>query len=311
MADTGEWHDLFSKFDAPTEETAIPATDPDNTCCAHCGSRDVVMDDCMFVCTSCNTVHERFIDPGAEWRFFNDGKQKDPSRCGMPVSDLMPEASMSTFIGMPTSYKNYRQMAQISRYQMWQSMPYRERSLFHAIDHLTVKAVNSGISQSIIDEAKVLFKRITDMHLSRGENRVGLLASSIYVACKNNSVPRDAKEIADIFSIDSEVVTRNCKRFQEVLQLRLPASVPTDYVMRFSSQLQLPQDLQAKSVALVTEIERAELMPNWSPQSIVAGCIFAVAQSIGYKLSKRDVAKVCGVSEVTVNKCYNFLIGNK
>lgn len=304
-ADNPDWTALFDNFNDVPAAHLTPCEDR----CIHCGSSDIVLDDSMYICTGCNTVQERFIDQGAEWRFFQDGKQKDPSRCGMPVNDLLPEASMSTFIGMPTSSKNYRQMAQISRYQMWHSMPYRERTLFHAIDHLTVRAVNGGITQSIIDEAKVLYKRITEMQLSRGENRVGLLASSIYVACKNNGVPRSAKEIAAMFSIDTGVITRNCKRFQEAMQLRLPASTPSHYVMRFSSQLHLTPELQAKCAELVEEVERCGMLAQCSPPSIVAGCIYVLANASGVKLSKREVSEVCGVSEVTINKCQKQLLG--
>ena len=300
-----EWDEVLRSF-AGMKAAATEKKEEDR--CVHCGSDDVTLDDSIYICARCRTVQERFIDPGAEWRFFSDSRQKDPSRCGMPINDLMPEASMSTFIGMPTSSKNYREMAQISRYQMWHAMPYRERSLFHAIDHLTVRAVNGGVTQSIIDEAKVLFKRITEMRLSRGENRIGLLASSIYVACKNNGVPRSAKEIAAMFSIDTAVITRNCKRFQEAMHLRLPASSPGDYVMRFCSQLQLPPELQTQCAALVAEVERSGTLGHCSPPSIVAGCIYVLAQAAGLRLSKREVSEVCGVSEVTINKCQKQLL---
>lgn len=284
--------------------------------CGHCKSTEVIVHDAAYVCATCNAILGRFIDQGAEWRTFagsENAKQRDPSRCGLPVNELMPQGSMSTFVGTGGGGRgNYRDLARISKYQLWGAMPYRERSLFHAIDQLTVKAVNSGISQAIIDEAKVLYKRLTENCVSRGENRSGLLASSVYVACKNNKVPRSAKEIAVMFGIDAAIITRNCKKFQEVMHLRLCSSSPNDFVMRFCTHLKLSESVQRACIELVDTVQKQELMRGSSPPSVVAGCIAFLVGTMnngGSKdvVSKKDVAEVCGVSEVTIAKCIKKL----
>ncbi|KAG2424890.1 hypothetical protein HXX76_014048 [Chlamydomonas incerta] len=305
---------------------AAHANDPDNNAdnskgsgapalvdlpvCPHCRSVDVEVVDYSLTCKACNCVCDRYIDHGAEWRTFSgteNAKQKDPSRCGMPVNELLPQGSMSTFVAAPHGGKNYRDLSRISKYQMWGAMPYKERSLFHAIDHLTVKAVNSGISQSIIDDAKVLYKQLSESHMSRGENRSGLLASSIYVACKNNGVPRSAKEVAKMFGIDSVVITRNCKKFQEIMHLRLQSSQPSDFVLRFCSLLNLPVDLQETCASLVRTIQDRDLMRGCSPPSVVAGCISYMVSRHKLAVTKKEIAAVCGVSDVTISKCVKRL----
>lgn len=289
---------------------AATSTIMDLPVCPHCKSVDVDILDYSLTCKACNCVCDRYIDHGAEWRTFTgteNAKQKDPSRCGMPMNELLPQGSMSTFVAAPHGGKNYRDLSRISKYQMWGAMPYKERSLFHAIDHLTVKAVNSGISQSIIDDAKVLYKQLSDSHMSRGENRSGLLASSIYVACKNNGVPRSAKEVAKMFGIDSVVITRNCKKFQEIMHLRLQSSQPSDFVLRFCSLLSLPVDLQETCAGLVKTIQDRDLMRGCSPPSVVAGCIAYMVARHKLSVTKKEIAAVCGVSDVTISKCLKRL----
>jgi transcription initiation factor TFIIB len=280
--------------------------------CSHCHSANIIVENSTYICSNCNAMQGRYIDQSAEWRTFSgteNAKQKDPSRCGMPINDLLPEGSMSTFVGMSSNSKNYRDLSRISKYQMWNAMPYKERSLYHAIDQLTVKAVNNGISQSIIDDAKVLYKKLTDSCISRGENRCGLLASSIYVACKNNKVPRSAKEIAAMFGIDSNIITRNCKKFQELMHMRLCSSSPSDFVMRFCSHLKIPSDIQSACLNMVSTIHEHDMMRGSSPPSIVAGCITFLLHHMetNANISKKEVAKVCGVSEVTISKCIKKL----
>eukprot|EP00798_Chlamydomonas_sp_ICE-L_P019696 gene19696-26387_t len=277
-----------------------------------CRSADVTLQDSSYICNKCGTMMDRFIDQGAEWRYFgnNDTKGKDPSRCGMPNSDLLPEGSLSTYVGM-SSGKCNKNLMRITRYQLWNSMPYKERSLFNAIEHLTVKAVNCGVCPSIIDEAKVLYKRVFEMQLSRGDNRTGLLASSIYIVCKNNKVPRSAKEIADMFHVKTTTITRNCKKFQELMNIKLESSLPSDYVSRFCSQLQIDQDLQSICIKVVQRIQENKLMTDNSPPSIVAGTIYFVCAQHNVSVAKKLIADTCGVSEVTVNKCYKTIFGMK
>jgi transcription initiation factor TFIIB len=269
---------------------------PDKRC--QCNTDD------SYVCSKCGTVFDRFLDHGAEWRYFgnNDNHGKDPSRCGMPNNDLLPVGSLSTFVGLANGKCN-KHMMNIARYQLWNSMPYKERTLFNAIDHLTVKAVNSGICPSIIDEAKVLYKRVCDVHRSRGDNRTGLLASSIYVACKNNHVPRSAKEIGEMFGIATTTITRNCKKFQELMNINLESSLPMHYVARFCSHLQLEQELQAECAKVVKHVHDNRLIPSSSPPSIVAGCIRFVTVLHKAPITKKQIAEACGVSAVTVAKC--------
>ena len=49
-------------------------------------------------------------------------------------------------------------------------------------------SLNNGITQSIIEEAKVLYKNIAEAKISRGSNRKGIIAACIYKACKLKGV---------------------------------------------------------------------------------------------------------------------------
>ena len=54
-------------------------------------------------------------------------------------------------------------------------------------------------------------------------------------------------------------------------------------------------------------IDRNNLIPENTPQSIAAGIIYFIAQVCNLAISKKDVNHVSGTSEVTINKCYKKL----
>lgn len=289
------------------EEGACGAT----LCCKTCQSNEISLEDGNYICKQCGDLVERFIDSGAEWRYYgcDDSKGNDPTRCGLPTSDLLPESSMGALIGY--GVKETHELRMMRRYHLWNSMSYKERTLYNIFDTLTVTAVNNGINKSIIDEAKMLYKKISELKISRGENRSGLIASSIYMACKRNKVPRSAKEIAAIFNLKVTTMTKGCKRFQELLKMNMNATGATDFIARFCSRLEIDAHMRDFCKAVVKHAEDLSLIYENTPPSIAAGAIYMCNMICGWGITKQVLSEACEISQVTITKCYNKLMEHK
>jgi transcription initiation factor TFIIB len=186
-------------------------------------------------------------------------------------------------------------------------MSYRERTLYNVFDTLTLNSTNNGLTKSIIDEAKNLYKQISEMKLSRGENRNGLIASSIYMSCKRNNVPRSAKEIAKMFNIKLTVMTKGCKKFQEILKLTTASTNPDDFIARYCSRLEISNDQRNKCKQVASKVEELELASENTPPSIAAAIIFLCSTHYGWNISKKMLSEKCDISQVTVTKCFKRL----
>lgn len=273
-----------------------------------CGGTDFDYDETNFICTACGTLHSKAIDLGAEWRYYgcDDNKTNNPTRCGMPTNDFLPKSSLGSVIGMENMSKNYYQMLRIRKYHMWNSMPYKERSLYNVINKLNAKATNGGISQSIIDDAKLLYKQLSETKISRGENRNGLIASSIYMSCKNNGVPRSAKEIATIFNLSITTMTRGCKKFHEILKINVASTAPENFIVRYCSKLNKPEIIEVCKY-IVKKADEYSIVSENAPPSIAAGSIYMCCVEYKQNVTKKDISKACEISEVTINKCFKKL----
>jgi transcription initiation factor TFIIB len=282
-----------------------------NSCLdGECQHVNVILDDGNYFCSACNILMDRHIDQGAEWRFYGaEQKGSDPTRCGMPASDLLPNSSLSSIIGFSSNEKHDVRM--MRKYHMWNSMSYKDRSLFYIFEGISLTAQNSGIPKSIIDEAKMLYKCISDMKLSRGENRSGLIASSIYIACKKNKVPRSAKEIAKIFNLESDVMTRSCKKFQDMLKLNMEATHSTDFINRFCSKLDMDDEKKHICGRMTQLIDKYEILSENTPPSVAAGTIFLCSTHYDWDITKKSIYETCEISQVTISKCYKKLVPYK
>jgi len=187
---------------------------PNKNICDNCDGQLSLLDDGHLCCINpkCGIIYNDVIDQSPEWRFYgaDDNQGADPSRCGMPINKNLEESSYGCMVSY-NSKMSY-QMRKTKKYIDWQSMPHKEKSQYEEFQYITTMAQIAGIPKIIIDDAISCHKKISDFNLScRGVNRDGIIASSVYLACRMNNNPRTAKEIAHIFKLDKTSASKGCK----------------------------------------------------------------------------------------------------
>lgn len=301
-----------SMIDGASATTSNPSGSAE--ICSECKEESLVYEDGAYFCHLCGRFQEVRLNHDPEWRFYgdSDSKSSDPTRVGMPVNALLPESSLGTMIS--NKGKRSYEFDKMRQYHTWNTMPYRERSLYRIYERLQNKARLAGIPNYIIENAKLMYKKLSEAQISRGANRRGLMASCIYISCKMEGVPRSAKEIAAIYDLKVNEMTRGCKKFLEIMDLTkkrtdfvLNSSTPMNFVKRFCSNLGLEEDVFhiCEYVAYMTT--KLDIVDENTPPSIAAGSIFLVVSLCNLPVSKKAVSKACKTSEVTISKCYKKL----
>ena len=286
----------------------------DSENCKKCGTDSLVYEDGGYFCHKCGRFQEVRINQEQEWRYYgdSDSKSSDPTRVGMPMNQLLPESSLGTVISNKGSHSI--EFEKLRQYHTWNTMPYKERSLYRVYERLQSKAVKAGIPLCIIENAKSMYKQLSEAQISRGANRRGLMASCIYIACKMENVPRSAKEIADIYDLKVSEMTKGCKKFLEIMNLTkirkshvIGSSTPMNYIKRFCSKLGLSTDMFHICEYVAYATTKLDIVDENTPPSIAAGSIFLVMSLCNINISKKQVAQACKISEVTISKCYKKL----
>jgi transcription initiation factor TFIIB len=289
--------------------------------CERCETSLAFSEEGFLTCTNskCCIVYKDLIDQSAEWRYYgaDDNNNSDPTRCGMPINPLLVESSYGCKVlgGGPMSYE----MRKIKRYTEWQSMPYKEKSQYDDFQTITTLAQHAGIPKMIIDNAIVYHKKISESDSSfRGDNRDGIIAASIYIACRIHNYPRTSKEIAQIFHLDYTSASKGCKNALFIIndlekdmdnneKTNFGKTTSISFIDRYCSKLNMNKELTKLCQFISMKIEKINGMPENTPPSIAAGIIYLVVQICNLNITKRDVKNVSEISEVTVNKCYKKL----
>jgi transcription initiation factor TFIIB len=321
--------ELWNIFDTEVEtssEKKVPLECIYRSCgtrekCEQCDYNLAFSDEGFLTCVNpkCGIIYKDIVDQSAEWRYYgaDDNQHSDPTRCGMPINPLLKESSFGCKVlcNGGTSYE----MRKIRRYTEWQSMPYKEKSQYDEFQIITTMAQNGGIPKMIIDDAIRYHKKISEYEVTfRGDNRDGILAASIYIACRVNNYPRTAKEIASIFHLDVTSATKGCKNAQVIInslekdmdnkeKTSLGRTKPKAFIERYCSKLSINQELTKVCIFIAMKIEKQNLMPENTPHSIAAGVVYFIAQICKLNVNKHDIKNVSEISEVTINKCYKKL----
>ena len=112
----------------PSSETSTDLTQ----ICPECHS-DTLIEGAsgQYECTSCGVLSGQVIDSGAEWRFYGseDSKFSDPTRCGMPTNELLPQSSLGSTISFKR--KESYQMRRIRTNHQYNAMTYNENNLYN------------------------------------------------------------------------------------------------------------------------------------------------------------------------------------
>ena len=321
--------DLWSVFDIDSktiQNDAIPAAieclyqDINTRNCSLCDALLMIMEDGFPTCTNiqCGLVYTNTLDYSPEWRFYgaDDKNTADPTRCGNPVNPLLMESSFGCKILCDP--KSSYEMKRIRKWTEWQAMPHKEKSLYDEFQFITIMAQNAGIPKIFIDDAMSIHKDISEQKMFRGLNRDGMKAASIYISCRLNGCPRTSHEIAEIFKLDNTSATNGCSMAVNILhniernidplqQTVLATTTPSSFIERYCSRLNISHELTILSKFIAKKIEDQQIISDNTPHSIAAGIIYFISQICNLNITKLEIKCICGVSEVTINKCFKKL----
>lgn len=283
--------------------------------CTKCSETEFEQIDGLICCSNCGLEFSHYIDTSQEWRFYgaDDNKMDNPTRCGPEINNFFPESSLGTVI---LGNKYFNQNNKYLRLQKYTQMPSAERSDWSVLNLIKERTANKGISKSIIDNSMVLYRKIKTEKISRGANRWGLIAASIFYSCRKSGITRTAKEIGNILSIKEDVVTngiKECNRIcnQKNISLDTRTSSSNDFIERYCQMLNIDYRTYLFIKEIAKKAEEIGIVAENTPPSISAGSIFFVSEILGLQKTKNDIHNTTGISIVTITKTYKRLLKYK
>lgn len=287
--------------------------------CPECSSEHLVRDYARgeLVCGACGlVVSERAIDEGPEWTAYSAEEADKLARTGSPRPFSTGAYGLTTVIpygnrdargnAIPVSEREkFYRIRKLQRHS-GHSRP-GERSLPETLRSLDRVAALLGLPKTVKDEAGFICKKALEKGLLRGRSIEGLVAAATYAACRISGVPRTLEEFQAVTGVRKKQIGKAYGALLRSLQLRVPTSRPVDYLARFCSELGLSQAVIAESMKILKEIEAVDASLSLSPIGTAAAAIYLASLKCGERRPQKAIAKVAGVSEVTLRNRFQYM----
>lgn len=261
------------------------------------------------ICSACGlVVGDRLIDVGSEWRTFSNEKDsKDNSRVGAAENPLLDGGDLSTIIAYGSSNAHFDEHGR-PIYKNRKGAGGIDRGLQNAFREITQMADRLNMQKTIVDRAQVLFKQVQDTKVLKGRSNDAIAAACLYLACRQETVPRTFKEICAVSRVSKKEIGRVFKLIVKTLETNVELITTDDFMSRFCSNLQLSPKIQKAATYIATKAVDLDLVSGRSPVSIAAAAIYMASQASDDKKTAKEIGDVAGAAEVTIRQAYKLML---
>ncbi len=288
--------------------------------CPECGGQRLVRDAVRgeVVCDTCGLVlQDLAIDTGPEWSAYSSEEADRRAHNGAPRDPLRGSTGLTTVIsplprdarGNPVRGPEQRMYDRLRRLQRRAAYSGPgERALPDVVRVLNRLASALDLPKTVREEAAFLCRKVLDHHLLRGRSTETVVACAVYAACRIDGVPRTLEELEAVTGIPRKTLGRVYRTIRRKIGVVVPAPQPEEYVRRFCSVLGLTNAVEAEALRLLRAFDGTTDAQALSPAGTTAAAVYLAARSCGEPRAQEAVARVSGISEVTLRNRYKAVL---
>jgi len=247
-------------------------------------------------CNQCGTlILENMIDPSV-----------DNAHYGAPACNLFADKGLRTTFNPMEANRKDRQKSFILRRINQQTVTNKERNLAVALRDIERVISRGGLTKSVHQEAVNVYRDAVDLQLIRGRSIEGMVAASIYTACRIRNVPRSLDEVADLTRTGRKEIARNYNTLKKnIVRLkRMPPTTPDQYLKRYIFALNLSLQVENRANELLKTCFEGGMNQGRNPIGVVAACIYIACVDCDERRTQRQIARKLEITEVTIRNRY-------
>ncbi len=265
-------------------------------------------------CSKCGfVISEKLQDSGPEWRTFLDDKNGNKARTGIPMTLASHDMGLSTVIGTTNKDVTGKQVSSQmkmtlirlrkldTRSQFSKSVDKNYRQAFTEL--LTIKEKLS-LSDAVIEKAAYIYRKAVSKGLVKGRSISALLASSLYVACRDTETPRTLNDFVDVMNIKKREIAVCYRMLLTELDLRVPVVDSVQCIARVASKAGISEKTKRYAIEILRKTKKSMVLAGKNPMGLAASALYIACMDFNEGHSQKEIAQAANVTEVTIrNRC--------
>lgn len=194
------------------------------------------------------------------------------------------------------------------QYEQTSNRPLREAYI--TLGHLFVE---TNAPELVQQTAVQILTSAHNEEFFAGRRKETATASALHLSFRIHEQPRALTEIAELVDTTANTLSRYNSAVQDILSLPVPPAPPTEYLERFTTQLNERDNIQLSDhiVTLSEELIEAQgtqLISGRDPTVIAAAAIYSACLIENANATQREIAHIAGTTEVSIRNTYRELL---
>ena len=262
------------------------------------------------VCGSCGIVAREFLELTSERRAFSFEEMDKRYRSGEPVSLMMYDMGLSSFIdkkNVDASGKHIHDHSEIERLRRLNKITVsnnsKTKNLNKAMREIRRITEILGIGMPVAERSAYIYRKALERGLIRGRSITCIVAAAVYIACKDTGTPRSMSELQEIIGgADKRNISYYYKFLLREMKLQVPLPVPTNSISRIADKAKLSEKTVRKALEILSKTGDNALLSGKNPVSLAAASLYLATLETGEYTTQLRIAIAADVSTVTVRK---------
>lgn len=279
--------------------------------CKICSNKDVITDpeSGEVICSKCGAVIAEKAEITQKSRAFNKEEFEERTQSGAPSTLLRHDMGLSTTIDKSNKDALGASTAPLvkemmDRLRAWdiriQSATPRSRNLVVALNYLDNLKHKLNLSDTVAEKAAYIYRKAQSLKLARGRTTIALVAASVYIACREFSIQRNMKDIAQAANITLKALSRAYRLLLTELDLKIVPQDPSLIVMRIASNLDLSEKTKREAIRILSEIKIRGGTAGKDPMGLAGAVLYLVSIKNNEYVVQKRLADAASVTEVTI-----------
>ena len=261
--------------------------------CSHCA---IVIDERFH---SVNSGNIDFFSAYRENENANEQTSQMMYHVGLPT--LIGKKNVDAFGKQIRGHSEMENLRRLNKFTI--SNDSKTKNLNKATREIRRISETLGISQSIAERASYIYRKALNKKLIRGRSITGIVAATIYIACKDAGI---------LFPIDSvEKLNDNCSRkniihYYKLLlrEMKMNTGIPdpAQYVSKIAIKARVSGKTERKALEILSQIEGDPGLSGKKPVSLAAASLYLAALQIKEHVTQLRIAVASDLTTITIRK---------
>ena len=133
----------------------------------------------------------------------------------------------------------------------------------------------------------MLFKQVYEKKSLRGHSNEVVCAACLYMACRQEGVPRTFKEVSAVARLPKKNIGKVFKKLLKSLETNVTSVSVEDLMNRFCSNLNVDISVEHIANTVARRALELNLVAGRSPVSVAAAAIYMAAMALGLRKQKK------------------------